>query len=84
MIKKLFKKNDSAAVKGNETESLLKILVNAGYEVRISQDLSDNFKVYVWVVDLEPYTEEKNDAFFRGLLGDSLNVVLIEACNWLA
>ncbi|MHC5250532.1 hypothetical protein [Enterococcus sp. LJL90] len=80
----MFKKWKSNNDEGPKTEALLRTIIEAGYEVRISQDLSDNFKDKVWVVDIEPYEKEKSDPSFRGLLSASLNDVLIEAIEWLA
>jgi len=63
-------------IENKNIESLLSLLTNE-YEVKITQDLHDNGKDKVWVVDLYHYATDNDDFTCRGLLGQSLHDLLV-------
>lgn len=62
---------------------LLLALLTEEFEVKINQDLHDNGKDSVWVVDLYHYATDNDDSTFRGILDQSLKDLLINICQKL-
>lgn len=69
-------------IESKNIESLLALLTKE-YEVKINQDLHDNGKDKVWVVDLYYYATDNDYATFRALLDQSLIDLLIIICKEL-
>lgn len=87
-----FKKIESGSVKASVTDivmeqkielELLFRLLTKEYEVKINQDMHDNGKDSVWVVDLYHYETDNDDTSYRGTLNQSLFDLLMNICQEL-